>query len=234
MAKIILVEDEAKIARFVQLELVHEGYEVEVTKNGNDGLEAILKKDADLVVLDIMLPGMNGLEVCKKARQAGVDIPIIMLTAKDDIMDKVTGLDNGADDYMTKPFATAELLARIRVHLSRHQKLVDTIKEEEKPDKLVLEKLVVDRVKHVVYYADNEINLTKKEFDLLEYLMENIDVAVSRDTILDKVWEYDFYGNTNVVDVYVRYIRQKIDDVYNVNIIRTVRGIGYEIRSDIH
>lgn len=231
MAKIIVVEDEAKIARFVQLELVHEGYEVEVARNGNAGLEAILKNDAQLAILDVMMPGMNGFEVCKNVREQGIDIPIIMLTAKDDISDKVNGFDCGADDYMTKPFAIEELFARIKVHLARHEKLSESMKDE-KPENLTYGKLTLNRVMHTVYYGEDEINLTKKEFELLEYLLENIDVAVSRDTLLNKVWEYDFYGNTNVVDVYVRYIRQKIDDVYGVEIIHTKRGVGYMIRSD--
>lgn len=233
MAKIIVVEDEAKIARFVQLELVHEGYDVEVARNGNTALETILKNDADLVILDVMLPGLSGYEVCRKVREQGIDIPIIMLTAKDDVSDKVSGLDMGADDYMTKPFAIEELFARIRVHLARHEKMLKSIKEE-KPKQSVIEigELKLNRVMHTAYYGDDELSLTKKEFDLLEYLMDNVDIAVSRDTILNKVWEYEFYGNTNVVDVYVRYLRQKIDDKYGVHVINTVRGIGYMIRSD--
>lgn len=232
MSKILIVEDEAKIARFVQLELVHEGYEVVVARNGNMGLEAILDKDIDLAVLDVMLPGMSGFEICKEARNQGIDIPIIMLTAKDDVTDKVTGFDNGANDYMTKPFAIEELFARIKVHLTQHEKLVEKKKEDEKPDNLTNGKLTINRVMHTVFYGEDEIALTKKEYDLLEYLILNINVAISRDTLLEKVWGYDFYGNTNVVDVYVRYIRQKIDDVYDVHTIQTVRGVGYMVRSE--
>lgn len=234
MAKILVVEDEAKIARFVQLELMHEGYEVEIQRDGKAALESILKRDKDLVVLDVMIPYMNGLEVCKKAREEGIDCPIIMLTAKDDITDKISGFDMGADDYMTKPFAIEELLARIRVALTRHEKFVKTneMLNPKKEDIIKYKKLVLNRKMHTVHYDNNEIELTKKEFDLLEYLLDNMDVALSRDTILNKVWEYDFYGNTNVVDVYIRYLRQKIDDKYGVKIITTVRGVGYMIRSE--
>ncbi len=232
MAKILVIEDEVKIARFVQLELMHEGYDVEVANDGLKGFECILKKDADLVVLDVMLPGLNGLEVCKRTRESGIDIPIIMLTAKDDVMDKVSGLDKGADDYMTKPFAIEELLARIRVAIARHEKFVKG-EGMHKEQKEIIEygKLKLNASMRIVTYDGDEIELTKKEFDLLEYLLKNINIAVSRDTILNEVWEYEFFGNTNVVDVYVRYIRQKIDDKYGVKIIRTVRGVGYIIRS---
>ena len=226
MSKILIVEDERKIARFVELELRHEGYEVDYAGDGKTGLQKILKKDADLVVLDVMLPEMSGIEVCKNARGAGIDTPIIMLTAKDDVMDKVSGLDSGADDYMTKPFAIEELLARIRVALNRKQK---TAKEKE-VQILQYGDLKVDLAKYEVTYGGETITLTKKEFDLLAYLMKHKNQAVSRETLLNEVWDYDYMGETNVVDVYIRYIRQKLDDKYDVKIINTVRGVGYIIK----
>lgn len=226
MSKILIVEDERKIARFVELELRHEGYEVDYAGDGQTGLQKILKKDADLVVLDVMLPEMSGIEVCKNAREAGVDTPIIMLTAKDDVMDKVSGLDSGADDYMTKPFAIEELLARIRVALNRKQK---TAKEKE-VQILQYGDLKVDLAKYEVTYSGEMVTLTKKEFNLLAYLMKHKNQAVSRETLLNEVWDYDYMGETNVVDVYVRYLRQKLDDKYGVKIINTVRGVGYIIK----
>lgn len=226
MSKILIVEDERKIARFVELELRHEGYEVDYAGDGKTGLQKILKKDADLVVLDVMLPEMSGIEVCKNARGAGIDTPIIMLTAKDDVMDKVSGLDSGADDYMTKPFAIEELLARIRVALNRKQK---TAKEKE-VQILQYGDLKVELAKYEVTYGGETITLTKKEFDLLAYLMKHKNQAVSRETLLNEVWDYDYMGETNVVDVYIRYLRQKLDDKYDVKIINTVRGVGYIIK----
>ena len=235
MSKILVVEDESKIARFVQLELMHEGYEVEIARDGLNGLEKLLTGTFNLAVLDVMMPGINGFEVCKRAREKGIDIPIIMLTAKDDISDKVEGLNLGADDYMTKPFAIEELLARIKVALTRHIKIEESIAKKESEAKennvMTIGKLVLNRSMHTVHYGEDDINLTKKEFELLEYLMENVDVAIGRDTLLNKVWGYEYYGNTNVVDVYIRYIRQKLDDKYGEHIINTVRGIGYMIRS---
>lgn len=228
MAKILIVEDERKIARFVELELKHEGYEVDYAGNGTEGLEKILNASPDLVVLDVMLPELSGIDVCRKAREAGVSTPIIMLTAKDDVMDKVNGLDNGADDYMTKPFAIEELLARIRVALNRHQKM----KKEKKETALTHGKLVVDTVKHEVYYGEETISLTKKEFDLLVYLLQHKNEAISREVLLNEVWDYDYMGETNVVDVYVRYIRQKIDDKFGEKIVNTVRGVGYIIKDE--
>lgn len=223
--KILIVEDEQKIARFLELELNYEGYEVEIANNGRDGLEKGKSEDVDLIVLDVMLPGLSGIEVCRRLRQSS-DIPIIMLTAKDDISDKVTGLDIGADDYMTKPFAVEELLARIRVLLKR----ANSNKEKTDPQILQIGKLKLNKNNYMVDYDGEIVDLTKKEFELLEFMMINKNIVLTREKILDKVWGYDYFGDTNIIDVYIRYIRSKIDQKYNISLIETVRGVGYIIR----
>jgi len=223
--KILIIEDEKKIARFLELELKYEGYEVDIAYDGRDGLEKALNKNVDLIVLDLMLPKLSGIEVCRRLRNHS-QTPIIMLTAKDDVTDKVLGLDIGADDYMTKPFAIEELLARIRVNLKKTQNNNSNNNEE------IIEykglKLYKDNYK--VEYNGEEVELTKKEFQLLEYLMINKNIVLSRDKILENVWGYDYFGETNLIDVYVRYLRSKIDQKYNIDIIKTVRGVGYIIR----
>lgn len=228
MAKILIVEDEAKIARFLELELKHEGYEVAHAADGRTGLEMALQKDVDLVLLDIMLPGLSGMEVCRRVRMES-QVPIIMLTAKDDVTDKVAGLDMGADDYMTKPFAIEELLARIRVTLTRHSSKSHAVEEKEE---LSFGALKLNTAAHSCEYQEEELNLTKKEYDLLECLLRNKNVAMSREQLLSTVWGYEYMGDTNVVDVYVRYLRQKIDDKYGIHMIETIRGIGYMIKED--
>lgn len=227
MAKILIVEDEVKIARFVELELKYEGYIVEIANDGRSGLEKALKPDVDLVLLDIMLPGLSGIEVCRRVRMES-KVPIIMLTAKDDVTDKVAGLDMGADDYMTKPFAIEELLARIRVALNRHSKVAS----EEKADTLKHGQLILNLSSHSAHYGNDELTLTKKEYELLEYLLRNKNIALTREQLLNNVWDYEYFGDTNVVDVYIRYLRQKIDDKYGIHVINTVRGVGYIIRDE--
>ena len=227
MAKILVVEDEVKIARFVELELKYEGYEVEIAYDGRSGLDKALHAGVDLVLLDIMLPGLSGIEVCRRIRMES-EVPIIMLTAKDDVTDKVAGLDMGADDYMTKPFAIEELLARIRVALNRHSKSSADVKQ----DILTHGELQLNLSSHSAYYGNDEITLTKKEYELLEYLMKNKNIALTREQLLNNVWDYEYFGDTNVVDVYIRYLRQKIDDKYNIRLINTVRGVGYIIKDD--
>jgi DNA-binding response OmpR family regulator len=221
--KILIIEDEAKIARFVQLELEHEGYSVDIEQDGRAGLEKAQRGQYDLLILDVMLPSLNGMEVLRRLRQ-GVDIPVIMLTAKDDVMDKVMGLDCGADDYMTKPFAIEELLARIRA-VFKHKRI-----EQAKSEMLQAGKLIIDLQKYTVTYGQEPIEATKKEFDLLKYLMLNKDHVLTRDMILEHVWGYDFAGDTNIVDVYIRYLRSKIDDRYRIKLIHTVRGVGYQLK----
>jgi len=220
--RILVVEDESKIARFLELELKHEGYEVEIAFDGRSGLERAEKGDIDLIILDLMLPMMSGIEVCRRIRKFS-DVPIIMLTAKDDISDKVTGLDSGADDYVTKPFAIEELLARIRVALKRKNQSFRNANN----DILRAGKLVLSKLKHQVTYDGEEIPLSKKEYDLLLFLMENKGVVLDREKLIEKVWGYDFIGDTNVTDVYIRYLRSKIDERFGVKYIRTIRGVGY-------
>lgn len=229
MAKILIVEDEPRIARFVELELKHEGYEVDIAGDGRTGLEKALQPGVDLVLLDIMLPGLSGIEVCRRVRVES-QVPIIMLTAKDDVTDKVAGLDMGADDYMTKPFAIEELLARIRVALTRHTK--EGKSEEKQIDTLTFDKLTLNLTSHSAYFGEEELTLTKKEYELLEYLLRNRNVALTREQLLNNVWDYDYFGETNVVDVYVRYLRQKIDDRFGIRMIHTVRGVGYIIKDE--
>lgn len=225
--KILIIEDEEKIARFVELELTHEGYEVQKSTDGREGLELVLTGAYDLILLDIMLPGLNGLEVMRRLRKSS-QVPVIMLTARDAVMDKVSGLDMGADDYVTKPFAIEELLARIRVTLRKHDSAESTAVHQV----LTCGELKLDSSGHSVEYAGNAVELTKKEFDMLELLLKNKNIVLSRDTIIERVWGYDYMGETNVVDVYVRYLRSKIDDVYGVNIVQTVRGVGYVIKDE--
>lgn len=222
---ILIIEDEVKIARFLELELIHEGYQVEQSHNGRDGLQKAQNGQFDLIILDVMLPYMNGIEVLRKIRQCS-DIPIIMLTAKDDVMDKVIGLDMGANDYITKPFAVEELLARIRVALKSKN---NSMTQE---NSLQVGSLKLDMDKHMVTYEQEVVVLTKKEFDLLHYFLENQGIALTRDKILQAVWGYDYKGETNVVDVYVRYLRSKIDDKYNRKFIHTVRGVGYLLKHE--
>lgn len=224
MARILIVEDEVKIARFLELELKHEGYEVLLAGDGRLGLERALKDNVDLVVLDIMLPGLSGIEVCRRLRLESM-IPIIMLTAKDDVTDKVAGLDMGADDYMTKPFAIEELLARIRVALNRKKQSA-----QPKVDILQIGELKLNLTSHSAFYKDEELTLTKKEYELLEHLIRNKNMVLTREQLLNNVWDYEYFGDTNVVDVYIRYLRQKIDEKYAIHLISTVRGIGYIIK----
>jgi len=226
-SKILIVEDEIKLARFVELELKHEGYDVVVANDGRSGLICFETCRPDVVLLDLMLPELSGIEVCRRIRKTS-DVPVIMLTAKGETMDKVIGLDSGADDYMTKPFAIEELLARLRAALRRKVKSGSG----ENESVLKLNALTIDVARHTVKYGDNMIELTKREFELLEYLVRNKNIVLTREQILNKVWGYDYIGETNVVDVYIRYLRTKIDDKYDVKLIHTIRGVGYYAKDD--
>lgn len=223
--KILIIEDEIKIARFLELELIYEGYIVEQCHDGREGLAKATSGIFDLIILDIMLPSLNGLEVLRRVRQVSV-VPIIMLTAKDAIMDKVTGLDIGADDYMTKPFAIEELLARIRTALRKPPICKEIL------NILSVGDLTIDLDGHMVTFKNNTIKLTKTEFDLLKYLIENKNIVLTRNKIIDTVWGYEYMGDTNVVDVYIRYLRSKIDDRFSKKFIHTVRGVGYLLKDE--
>ena len=222
--KILLVEDEEKLARMVELELRYEGYEVGKANNGRTGLDMALSGEYALVLLDIMLPQMTGMEVLRRLRRESA-IPVIMLTARDSVIDKVAGLDSGADDYITKPFAIEELLARIRAAL-RKQPAAPAVQ------KLTAGPLVMDVDRHEVTVNGQGVDLTKKEFDLLQHLLENKGRVLSREVLLDGVWGFDFVGETNSVDVYIRFLRSKIDESFGVKLIHTVRGVGYVIREE--
>ncbi len=223
MTRILLVEDEEKLARFIELELTHEGYQVEKAFDGRAGLDAAEQGTYDLMLLDIMLPGLNGLEVLRRLRRT-TNMPVIILTARDAVMDKVTGLDMGADDYITKPFSIEELLARIRVALRKQAS------QREESQVMRLGELTMDVAHHRVMRDDVEIELTSREFALLQYFMENKTIVLTREQLLERVWGYQFMGETNVVDVYVRYLRSKIDDSHTHKYLQTVRGVGYVLR----
>jgi len=237
MAHILIVEDEEKLARFTELELLHEGYEVSKAMDGRTALDMALQNDYSLILLDIMLPGINGLEVLRRLKQEK-NTPVILLTARDAVMDKVSGLDAGAIDYITKPFAIEELLARIRVALKLYgnmtaQGVVASTKENADEEGILRWKeLVLNDKKHEVRYDGHEIELTNREFIMLKTLLINRDIVLSRDTLLEQVCGYDYLGETNIVDVYIRYLRTKIDDAFDVKMIQTVRGVGYVIKSE--
>ncbi|MBP3653434.1 MAG: response regulator transcription factor [Clostridia bacterium] len=221
--RILIVEDEEKLARFVELELMHEGYEVDKALDGRMGLTMAEDNGYALLLLDVMLPGMSGLELLRRLRRTK-DTPVIMVTARDQVMDKVTGLDMGADDYITKPFEIEELLARIRVCLRKRAPAKEAVKV------LSSGSLVLDPARHELRFGDTPITLTQREFALLQVLMENRSIVLSREVLLEKVWGYEYAGETNVVDVYIRYLRSKIDDAFGVKHIHTVRGVGYVFR----
>ena len=229
--RILIIEDEEKIARFIELELLHEGYEAVKCGDGRTGLEMAESGGFSLVLLDIMLPELNGMEVLRRLRRTS-DVPVIMLTARDAVMDKVAGLDQGADDYITKPFAIEELLARIRLALRRSSHQAHENAQSAPDDILRCGDLTLSPSRHEVKYAGKEIELTSREFDLLNTLLVNKNIVLSRDTLLGTVWGYDYMGETNVVDVYIRYLRSKIDEVFGISLIQTVRGVGYVIRDE--
>lgn len=221
-AHILLVEDEVKLARFVELELSSEGYRVSVAHDGMSGLTLARESAPDLAILDWMLPGLTGVELCRRLRATGSKVPVILLTARDEVGDRVTGLDAGADDYVVKPFSIEELLARIRAHLRRTQ--------ETDEDLLQFEDLRLNRRTREVFREKRAIELTAKEFDLLEYLLSHPRQVYTRDQILEKVWGYDFMGDSNIIEVYVRYLRLKLEEQGEKRLIHTVRGVGYALR----
>ncbi len=242
-AYILIVEDEEKLARFIELELLHEGYKADKAMDGRTALDMALEKDYSLILLDIMLPELSGMEVLRRLLKVK-DTPVILLTARDAVMDKVSGLDAGAVDYITKPFAIEELLARIRVALKHHiassasgpdagDGEVNSASGRDLKEEGILKwkELEMSIPKHTVTYAGHSIDLTNREFVMLRVLLENMDIVLSRDTLLERVCGYDYLGETNVIDVYIRYLRSKIDEVFDVHMIQTVRGVGYVIKS---
>ncbi|MCI0711222.1 MAG: response regulator transcription factor [Chloroflexi bacterium] len=223
--QILVIEDEVNIAEALERGLIYEGYRVDVAYDGTRGLSIARDNPPDLVILDWMLPGLDGLEVCKRLRAAS-EVPILMLTAKDAVPDRVEGLDAGADDYLVKPFAFDELLARIRALLRRHKAGPD------RPEVLRFSDLSLDTGTHRAFRNDRAIDLTAKEYELLELFMRNPRQVLTRDVIFDRVWGYDFGGESNIIEVYVRYLRQKTETENESRLIHTVRGVGYVLRED--
>ena len=209
---------------FIEMELTHEGYEVDAAYDGREGLEKVENNEYDLILLDIMIPSLNGIEVCRRIRQFS-NVPIIMLTAKSDISDKVLGLDIGANDYLTKPFAIEELLARIRVH-TREKVLKNNL------DEIKVKDIVMNNITHEVFRSGREIQLTNKEYNLLEMLLINKNIVLTREKLIEEVWGYDYVGDTNLVDVFIRYLRSKIDEGFEDKLITTIRGVGYVIKDN--
>lgn len=222
--RILIVEDEARIAQFVERGLIYEGYRVNVARDGQTGLQIARDNPPDLVILDWMLPGLDGLEVCKRLRAAS-DVPIVMLTAKDDVKDRVIGLDAGADDYLVKPFSIDELMARVRAQFRR-------VTPTSRPEILRFAELTLDTGTHRAHRGDRAIDLTAKEYELLELFMRNPRQVLTRDVIFDRVWGYDFGGESNIIEVYVRYLRQKTEQEGESRLIHTVRGVGYVLREE--
>lgn len=222
--RLLVIEDEKKVARFIKKGLEEEGYAVDLAFDGEEGLAMVLDQVHDLIILDIALPKIDGLQVLKKLRERNVRTPVLLLTVRATIEDKVLGLDSGADDYLTKPFVFQELLARIRALLRR--------KAEAGPPLLQVEDLVLDPARHLVTRGGERVDLTSKEFALLEYLLRNAGRVLSRAMISEHVWNYDFDTETNVIDVYVNYLRRKIDSGRDKKLIHTVRGSGYVLKSE--
>jgi len=221
-AHILVIEDEAKLARFLETELAHKGYRVSVVGDGTAGLAAARDQNPDLVLLDWLLPGISGLEVCRQLRLMGNRVPVVLMTAGDEVADRVAGLDAGADDYVVKPFSLQELLARIRIYL-QHPKRSSN-------GQLVFMDLTLDPVTRQATRGERQVELTAKEYDLLRYLMEHPRQVLSRQQILEHVWGYDFTGDSNIIEVYIRYLRLKIEGQGEKRLIQTVRGVGYVLR----
>lgn len=222
--RLLIVEDEEDLRSILKKKLMKEHYTADDCGNGLDALDYITMADYDGIILDIMLPGLNGLELLKKIREEGNDTPVLFLTARDGIEDRVKGLDLGADDYLVKPFSFEELMARVRVMMRRKPALVS--------NRLTIGDLVLDCETKEVTRADKKISLSSKEFMVLEYMLRNQNIVLSRDQIEQHAWNYDFEGGSNVVDVYIRYLRKKIDEGFGCKLIHTVRGVGYVLRKE--
>jgi DNA-binding response OmpR family regulator len=227
--EILIIEDELKIARLLELELSHEGFSVEIADNGRDGLDRALANEWALIILDIMLPELNGIEVLRRLRKVDNHTPVIVVTARNTTPDKISGLDQGANDYITKPFEIEELLARMRASM-RNRTNEQLVKSTTKL--LQIENLTVNKVTREILREGRRIDLTPKEYELFLFLLENKNQVMDREQIINHVWGYDFVGDTNVVDVYIRYLRKKIDFDDDNKLIHTIRGVGYCIRED--
>lgn len=224
---VMVVDDDEKIISLLRRSLAFEGYEVTTAANGLEGLKTLMTHDPDLLVLDVMMPQVDGWEVCRRVRESGSTVPILMLTAKDDVVDRVKGLDLGADDYLVKPFALEELLARVRALLRRKAE-----KPEESTSRIVFEDLILDQDSREAIRDGRRIDLTAKEYDLLLLFMQNPRRVLTRDSIMEKIWGYDFSGESNVLEVYIAMLRQKLEDGGGSRLIQTVRGTGYVLRGE--
>ncbi|WP_458462171.1 response regulator transcription factor [Paenibacillus sp.] len=224
---ILIVDDDEKIVSMLRRGLAFEGYEVQTASNGAEGLSKLMDKEPDIVVLDVMMPQIDGFEVCRRLREAGSKVPVLMLTAKDEVQSRVTGLDTGADDYLVKPFALEELLARVRALLRRKADTAGT------PDnRLMYEDIILDNDSREVLRDGQRLELTAKEFELLNLFMQNPRRVLSRDLIMDKIWGYDYSGESNVLEVYIAMLRQKTEEYGGKRLIQTIRGAGYILRGD--
>lgn len=224
MDRILIVEDELKISRIIDLQLKYAGYETDIAYDGAEAIEKVTANKFDLILLDVMMPKTDGITACTAIKRIAPDTKVIMLTAKDDIQDVIKGLDSGADDYVTKPFIFDELLARIRANIRKQTTQTST------SDLLVYEDIIINSSTYEVLRNSEKIELSKTEFDLLKHLIINKGIVMTREQILNKVWGYDYYGNLNIVDVYIKYLRDKIDRGYDRKIIHTIRGRGYVVR----
>lgn len=224
---ILIVDDDEKIVSMLRRGLAFEGYEVQTASNGAEGLSKLMDKEPDIVVLDVMMPQIDGFEVCRRLREAGSKVPVLMLTAKDEVQSRVTGLDTGADDYLVKPFALEELLARVRALLRCKSDSAGT------PDnRLTYEDIILDNDSREVFRDGQRLELTAKEFELLNLFMQNPRRVLSRDLIMDKIWGYDYSGESNVLEVYIAMLRQKTEEYGGKRLIQTIRGAGYILRGD--
>ena len=225
--RVLVIDDDEKITSMLRRSLAFEGYSVTTANDGTDGLRQMMAAEPDLIILDVMMPHMDGWEVCRRVRESGSSVPILMLTARDEVADRVKGLDLGADDYLVKPFALEELLARVRSLLRRSAE-----KSEAKPNRLQVDDLTLDLDTREVFRDGHLIELTTKEFELLHLFMQNPKRVLSRDTIMEKIWGYDYSGESNVLEVYIALLRQKLEEHGGKRIIQTVRGAGYVLRGD--
>lgn len=225
---ILVIDDDEKITSMLRRGLAFEGYDVYTANNGTEGLAMVLTEDPDLIILDVMMPQLDGFEVCRRLREGGSKVPVLMLTAKDEVENRVKGLDTGADDYLVKPFALEELLARVRALLRRKELAAD-----HEGQRLVYEDVVMDLDSREVARAGKRLELTAKEFDLLHLFMQNPKRVLSRDQIMDKIWGYDYSGESNVLEVYIAMLRQKTEEHGGKRIIQTIRGAGYILRGEL-